>query len=189
MMRAFWAVSISICLASVAIAENYTTGKIIIKPDSSPAESHQVYSSSPGISLAVSGGGARGLAVIGILKVLEREHIRIKCVAGVSIGSIVTGLYACGYSPEEIEQIAYQVNWGEILSPSPTRKTLLTTQKGQAEKSLFNLRFQNWKPVIPQAITSAQKLSQLLERLTARGGIRSSISFDYLNPPLRVSLH
>jgi NTE family protein len=184
MRRVCMALLSIIFLAIVANADN--PSKIIIKPTLFPAQSYQATTSEPGIGLAVSGGGARGLAVIGILKVLDREHIKIKFASGVSIGSIVMGLYACGYSPDEIEQIAYQVNWSDILSPGPPRRTLLTTQKGQAEKSLFNLRFQGWKPVIPQAITSAQKLSQLLERLTARGGIRSSISFDYLNPPLRV---
>ncbi|HBC46992.1 MAG TPA: hypothetical protein DCZ43_08100, partial [candidate division Zixibacteria bacterium] len=110
--------------------------KIIIKPPSIPGELRSLQNLEPGIGLAVSGGGARGLAVIGILKVLEREHIRVKFAAGVSIGSIVMGLYSCGYSPEEIEQIAYQINWTDLLSPGPTRRTLLTSQMGQVEKSL-----------------------------------------------------
>jgi NTE family protein len=163
-----------------------TTRTIIIKPDlySQPADFRN--SDLPGIGLAISGGGARGLAVIGVLKVLERENIKIDFIAGVSMGGIIGGLYSCGYSAAEIEKIAYDVNWGDILSPSPSRSTLLITQKGQAEKSLFKLRFQGWKPVMPRAITSAQKLSQLLERLTARGGIRSSISFDNLDPAIRI---
>ncbi len=185
-MRAFLAILLVLVTSSASLADN--GGKIIIKPDLSPAQmrSGLVSGSTPGINLAISGGGARGLAVIGILKVLEREHIRINFIAGVSMGSIVGGLYSCGYTPEEIEQIANQTNWLEILSSRPYRKTLLTTQKGQAEKSLFRIGFQGWKPVMPRAITSAQRLSQFLDKLTARGGIRSSISFDYLNPPLRV---
>ncbi len=186
LIRAFLALLLFLITSSTALADN--AGKIIIKPDISPAQmqSGSVSGSTTGINLAISGGGARGLAVIGILKVLEREHVRINFIAGVSMGSIVGGLYSCGYTPEEIEQIAIHTNWIEILSSKPYRKTLLTTQKGQAEKSLFRIGFQGWKPVIPRAITSAQRLSQLLDKLTARGGIRSSISFDYLDPPLRV---
>jgi NTE family protein len=185
-MRSLLALLIAIFITCPALAGG--PDKIIIKPNLSPEESRYrtFYGNEPGIGLAISGGGARGLAVIGILKVLEREHIKVKFIAGVSIGSIIGGLYSCGYSPDEIERIAYQIDWGELLSTNPLRKTLLTTQKGQSEKSLFKLRFQNWRPVVPQAITSAQRLGQLLDKLTARGGIRSGISFDYLDPPLRV---
>jgi NTE family protein len=186
MMRILLALVIVISAISPATAGS--ADKIIIKPNLSPEElnSGTFYGADPGIGLAISGGGARGLAVIGILKVLEREHIKVKLIAGVSIGSIIGGLYSCGYSSDEIERIAYQINWSELLATNPMRKTLLTTQKGQSEKSLFKLRFQGWRPVVPQAITSAQRLSRLLDKLTARGGIRSGISFDYLNPPLRV---
>lgn len=142
--------------------------------------------SQPGIGLAISSGGARGFATVGVLKVLEREHIKINFIAGVSMGGIIGGLYACGYSPEEIENLAHNVNWNELFSPSPIRSTLLTTQKGQSEKSLLKIRFQDWRPVVPRGITSAQNIIFLLERLTSRAGIRSSISFDYLEPPLRI---
>ncbi len=139
-----------------------------------------------GIGLAFSGGGSRGLALIGVLKILERENINIDFIAGVSMGGIIGGLYSCGYSPEEIEQIALTVDWHELFSPSPQRSTLLITQKGQSEKSFLKVRFDGWKPVLPMAITSAQNLSIFLERLTSRGGIRSSFSFDYLDPPFRT---
>jgi NTE family protein len=140
----------------------------------------------PSIGLVLSGGGARGLAHIGVLKVLEREEIEIRIIAGVSMGGVVGGLYSAGYSPEEIERIALSVNWRELLSPNPLRESLLATQKGMAEKSIVRIRFSNWRPVIPGAVTSGQNLSQFLERLAARGGIRSSISFDYLDPPIRI---
>jgi NTE family protein len=170
-------------------ATEISSEKIIIRPRRSPQESiHKGVEndSLPGIGLAVSGGGARGLALIGVLKALDREGIKINFIAGVSMGGIIGGLYACGYTPDEIADIAQRVNWNDILSQSPQRKSLLTTQKGQSEKSLFSVRFQGWKPVIPRAITSAQKLNQLLESLTSRAGIRPNISFDYLNPPLRI---
>ena len=162
--------------------------KIIIKPQLSPLESRSPANSEikPGIALAVSGGGARGLALLGVLKSLEREHIKINFIAGVSMGGIIAGLYSCGYTPDEIERIALDVDWGQLLSPGPLRSTLLTSQKGQSEKSLIKIRFHGFRPIMPRAITAAQNLGFFLEKLTAKGGIRSSINFDYLNPPLRV---
>ena len=56
----------------------------------------------PRIGLVLSGGGALGLAHIGVLKVLEELHVPVDCVAGTSMGAIVGGLYAAGYAPEEI---------------------------------------------------------------------------------------
>ena len=163
--------------------------KIIIMPGYSPSE---LFSSGfangpkPAIGLVLSGGGARGLAHIGVLKVLESEENNIRIIAGVSRGGVIGGLYSAGYSPEEIERIALNVNWLELFSPNPLRGSLLATQKGLPEKSLITIRFSNWRPVIPGAITSGQRLSQFLESLAARGGIRSSISFDYLDPPIRI---
>jgi len=166
-----------------------TTSKIIIKPDYSPSQilsSDLSNGSRRSIGLVLSGGGARGLAHIGVLKVLDRENIKVRIIAGVSMGGVIGGLYSAGYSPDEIERIALNVNWRELLSPNPLRQSLLGTQKGLPEKSIVRIRFSNWRPVIPGAITSGQNLSQFLEKLAARGGIRSSISFDYLDPPLRI---
>ncbi|UCE67463.1 MAG: BamA/TamA family outer membrane protein [Candidatus Zixiibacteriota bacterium] len=176
-------------LAPVSCSQADSTDKIIISPSYSPS---QIFPSDfedglkPGIGLVLSGGGARGLAHIGVLKVLESENIDIRIIAGVSMGGVVGGLYSAGYRPEEIEQIALRVNWLELFSPNPLRGSLLATQKGLPEKSLITIRFSDWRPVIPGAITSGQNLSQFLEKLATRAGIRSSVSFDYLDPPIRI---
>jgi NTE family protein len=178
-----------IALTVIGDAQSPIGQKIIIKPEFSPQEmnwSANDNNTEPGIGLALSGGGARGLALIGVLKVFEKEQIKINFISAVSMGGIIGGLYSCGYSPEEIENIALDLKWSELLSPMPLRSTLLTSQKGQSEKSLIKIRFEGLKPVVPRAITSGQNLSLLLENLTARGGVRPSISFDYLNPPLRI---
>ncbi len=163
--------------------------KIIIKLDISPSESYASFMSNDlesGVGLALSGGGSRGLAHIGVLRVLDRENINVAFIAGVSMGGIIGGLYSSGYSPDELERIALDVRWKELFSQSPMRSSLLATQKDRSEKSLVKIRFDNWRPVLPRAITSGQNLNQFLEALTARAGIRSSISFDYLNPRLRI---
>lgn len=163
--------------------------KIIIKLEISPSESYTSYVShdrQPGVGLALSGGGSRGLAHIGVLKVLDRENINIAFIAGVSMGGIIGGLYSSGYSPGELERIALDVQWMKLFSQNPLRSSLLATQKDRSEKSLVKIRFDNWRPVLPRAITSGQNLNQFLEALTSRAGVRSSISFDYLDPPLRI---
>ena len=163
--------------------------KIIIKTGHSPTDLHnfgEILQDDPGISLALSGGGARGLAHIGVLKVLREEGIRIDFIAGVSMGGIIGGLYSSGYSPEELEDIALNADWRQLFSPSPLRNSLLTSQKGLSEKSIVRIRFNGWKPSIPRAITSGQNLSQFLDNLVSRRGIRSNISFDYLEPPMKI---
>lgn len=176
-------------LISSAFTPAYSDDAIIIRPDYYPS---QLFSpgfdgeSGPGIGLVLSGGGARGLAHIGVLKALEEEDINVNLIVGVSMGGVVGGLYSAGYSPEEIERIALNVDWTQLFSTGPLRRSLLGSQKGLSEKSLIKIRFDKWKPVIPGAITSGQYLSQFLEKLCTRGGIRSSISFNYLDPPLRI---
>jgi NTE family protein len=63
------------------------------------------YSYAQKVGLVMSGGGASGIAHIGVLKALEENNIPVNCIAGTSIGSIIGGLYASGYSPLEIERM------------------------------------------------------------------------------------
>lgn len=163
--------------------------KIIIIFDSSPSELDNYLSRSgeyQGIGLVLSGGGSRALAHIGVLKVFDDAGIDINIIAGVSMGGIIGGLYSAAYSPEEIESIALSIEWGRLLSRSPVRSALPQTRKDRTEKSIVKIRFDKWKPVLPKAFTTGQNLWQYLETLSARSGIRPSIDFDYLNPPLRI---
>ena len=59
----------------------------------------------PKIGLALGGGGARGMAHIGVIRALEQQHIPIDYIAGTSMGAIIGGLYACGYTPDEMEAL------------------------------------------------------------------------------------
>ena len=81
------------------------------------------------IGLVLGGGGARGAAHIGILKVLEREHIPIHAIAGTSVGAIVGSLYASGHSPEEIEKIIGSLDWAELFRDDTGREVPPMRQK------------------------------------------------------------
>lgn len=99
------------------------------------------------IGLALSGGGARGAAHIGVLKVLEREGIKIDCIAGTSFGSIVGGLFAAGYSADEIETFI-TANWQDIFSNQPERARAPLLQ-GQNLRQLAHLNLQGLNPSLP----------------------------------------
>ena len=146
----------------------------------------------PKIGLALSGGGARGLAQIGILKVLEREKIPIDFIAGTSMGGILGGLYAAGYSVEELEKIAKDIDWNDLLTDTPPRLSLFLSQREEKEGSLFQFRLDGLKLYIPTALTSGQKLTNLFTNLTMRANLTSKwfqkpyLSFDNLKIPFRA---
>lgn len=137
------------------------------------------------VGLALSGGGARGFTQIGILKVLEKEKIPIDFIAGTSMGGIIGGLYACGYSAEELEELALKIDWMDLLSDTPPRLSLLLTQREERERSFLKIRFDGFKPYIPQALTSGQKVSNLLTDLTMRANFLARSDFDRLKIPFR----
>lgn len=78
----------------------------------------------PRLCLVLSGGGARGLAHIGVLRELEAMHVPVDCVAGTSFGAIVGGLYAAGYSPAEIEALSTSLDWTALVRDQPDRRHL-----------------------------------------------------------------
>jgi len=140
----------------------------------------------PKIGLALSGGGARGLAQIGVLHILEENKIPIDFIVGVSMGSVVGGLYAAGYSPTQIQEIVKKINWDEIIIDKPPRSSLFISQKEQRDRPILQIRFKNFKPVIPQSLTAGQKLSSILTDITMRVAYQSSSNFDNLKVPFRA---
>ena len=90
----------------------------------------------PKIGLALSGGGAKGLAHIGLLQAIDSVGLDVEYVAGTSMGAIVGGLYAVGYSGKEIEKIASQMNWDRILSNKSSYDLLILPKKNNAGKYL-----------------------------------------------------
>ncbi len=146
----------------------------------------------PLVGLALSGGGARGLAQIGILKVLEREGIPIDLIVGTSMGGVVGGLYAAGYSAEELERIALDIDWNDLLSDTPARLSLFLSQREEKEGSLFQFRLDGIKPYVPSALTSGQKLTGLFTDLIMQAELTSKwfsqpySSFDNLRIPFRA---
>ncbi len=142
--------------------------------------------SRPRIGLALSGGGARGLAQIGVLKEFERCGLQVDLIAGTSMGGIIGGLWAAGYTADSIEQLTKSVKWSGFFSDKPRRSSLFLTQREHGEKYLLAIRFEGFKPTIPKALTGGQKLNSLLTKLALEPNYRSRHNFDNLKIPLRI---
>jgi NTE family protein len=122
----------------------------------------------PRIGLVLSGGGARGVAHIGVLKVLEEQHVPIDAIAGTSMGAVVGGLYASGLSAREIEAIMTSLNWQEAFRDLPPREDLTLRRKQEDQNFLvkFPLGIRGGKVLLPKGLIQGQRLNQILRRLT-----------------------
>ena len=143
----------------------------------------------PKIALVLSGGGARGVAAIGVLKVFERAHIPIDLLVGNSIGSIIGGLYASGYSPAQLQKMVDTTNWDEVLSygDQVRREDMFLDKKIERDKSILVLRFNGLEPVIPSAFSSGQNLTNYLNTATLQSVYHPDPSFDCLRVPFRAT--
>jgi NTE family protein len=140
----------------------------------------------PRIGLVLSGGGARGAAHVGVLKVLEQAHIPIDAVAGTSMGAVVGGLYASGLSPREIESIMTSLNWQDAFRDKPPREDLTFRRKQEDQNFLVKFPFgiRGSRIQLPKGLIQGQKLNQILRRLTLP--VARVTNFDDLPTPFRA---
>jgi predicted acylesterase/phospholipase RssA len=138
------------------------------------------------VGLTLSAGGALGLAHIGVLKVLEREQIPISCISSNSMGSIIGGLYAAGYSAAQIESIAVNMDWEELLTPSILRTTRYLPKSQQSHKYVFRWSHDKFIPSVPSEIISLQQVEFVLMKLLSKIEYDTEYSFDSLEIPIRV---
>lgn len=133
------------------------------------------------IGLALSGGGAKGFAHIGVLKVLEEENIPIDLVSGTSMGAIVGGLYAIGYTPETLEELALEQDWTGLFNDRPGRAFMSFEQRKEAEQFLLSLPFENGRVQLPSGLINGHGVMMLLARLTQ--SVHDQYRFDGLPIP------
>ena len=141
----------------------------------------------PKVGLVLSGGAARGLAHIGVLKALEEQGIRIDAIAGTSMGAVVGGLYASGYGIQELETLATTLDWQQALSDAPPRKDVPFRRKQDDRDFLVKqkLSFRDDGSLgLPLGVIQGQNLALLLEsKLAHTADIRD---FDKLPIPFRA---
>ncbi|WP_276496395.1 patatin-like phospholipase family protein [Pontibacter litorisediminis] len=135
----------------------------------------------PKIGLVLSGGGAKGMAHIGVLKVLEEAGIRPDYITGTSMGSLVGALYALGYSASEIEQIALSQDWEMLLSNQVPLSQIAIEEKEYYSRYLLELPVNGTRISFPSGLIEGQALNNLLIRLTR--GAHSIQDFEDLPIP------
>jgi len=140
----------------------------------------------PRIGLVLSGGGARGAAHIGVLKVLEENHVPVDAIAGTSMGAVVGGLYASGLTASDIERVMTSVDWQDAFSDRPPRKDLNFRRKLEDQTYLvkFPLGLKGRQFRLPRGLVQGQKLTQILRGLTLP--VAQVQSFDDLAIPFRA---
>ena len=117
------------------------------------------------VGVVLSGGGAKGLAHVGVLKVLEEAGVRVDYIAGTSMGAIVGGLYASGYSATQLDSLFRAVDFSTVIQDELPRKAKTFYEKEASEKYAISLPFDNFKLSLPQSISKGQNTYNLLIRL------------------------
>jgi NTE family protein len=142
----------------------------------------------PRIALVLSGGGARGIASVGVLQSLEQHQIPIDLIVGTSMGSIVGGLYASGYSVRELKSLVDTTIWADVISYSDetARRDLFLDQKNREERSFLAVRFRGFEPIIPSAFSTGQRLTNLLNLLSLQALYHPNPGFDDLQVTFRA---
>ena len=110
------------------------------------------------VGLVLSGGGAKGMAHIGALKVIEELGVRIDYIGGTSTGAIVGGLYAVGYSAVQIDSIFKEINFSELIQDDLPRSTKTFFEKYESERYVLTLPFQDFKISLPSSISKGQNM-------------------------------
>lgn len=140
----------------------------------------------PRLGLVLSGGGARGLAHVGVLKVLEREHIPVDVITGTSMGAIIGGLYASGMSAEDLDRELSKIAWDRLFASRVDRQDLSQRRKEEDFEFSATIEFglREGEVRVPTGTLSSRGLEALLRRLTLP--VRNVRQFDRLPTPFRA---
>lgn len=127
---------------------------------------HAQQKDNPKVGLVLSGGGAKGLAHIGALKVLEEAGVRIDYIGGSSMGAIIGALYASGYTIQELDSIFHVTNFNILIQDDLPRSAKTFYEKEDTEKYALSLPFDDFKINFPTGLSKGQNIYNLMARLT-----------------------
>lgn len=120
----------------------------------------------PKIGYVFSGGGAKGMAHVGVLKVLEEVGLQPDYITGTSMGSIMGGLYSIGYSADEIAEMIESVDWSSVLTNEIPADQVIMRRKDDYTRFVVEMPIYQGKPELPSGLIEGQKLSELFSELT-----------------------
>ncbi|MEK6480272.1 patatin-like phospholipase family protein [Catalinimonas sp. 4WD22] len=131
-----------------------------------PLSAQQTGENYPKVGLVLSGGGAKGMAHVGALKVLEDVGIVPDYITGTSMGSLVGALYAMGYTAEEMEELLINMSWDQVLSDNIPLREVTIEEKPYYGRYLVELPVNGLKVSLPRGVLEGQRLSELFSKLT-----------------------
>lgn len=148
------------------VAALFTTGSVFLPLSTALAAAP----TAPRVGLALSGGGARGLAHVGVLKVLEELRVPVHCVTGTSMGAIVAGTYASGVPLAEMEKSVIEANWDDMFRDAPPRADVASRRKVDDYKTLFAPEFglKDGQLELPKGVISGVSIHAFFRKLTER---------------------
>ncbi len=126
----------------------------------------EVVQDDPKVGLVLSGGGAKGLAHIGVLKKIEEAGIRIDYIGGTSMGAIIGGLYAAGYSANQLDSIFNAVDFDRLIQDNIPRSAKTFYEKNETDKYAITLPFEGFHIRLPSGISKGQNVYNLFSKLT-----------------------
>ncbi|MFD2724976.1 patatin-like phospholipase family protein [Hyunsoonleella rubra] len=129
------------------------------------AQTNEQEEGRPKIGLVLSGGGAKGLAHVGVLKVIDSLGLKIDYVAGTSMGAIVGSLYASGYSGQELDSIFNSLDFDKVINDDLPRASKAFNERNNAERYAITLPFEDLKLKLPSALSRGQNTYNALTRL------------------------
>ena len=141
----------------------------VLSPLSAQASSEDEESAQrPKVALVLSGGGARGFSHVGVIKVLEELGVKVDIVTGTSMGSMVGGGYASGYSVEQMRDIILSVNWKEMFALRPNRDEINWRRRQDDLKGLGagEIGLSDKGALLPDSVVPAQHLEIFLRSIT-----------------------
>jgi NTE family protein len=159
---------------------------VLVLTLAAPLTAEEPVKEEPKLVLVLSGGGARGIAHIGVIRVLEELHIAPDLIVGTSMGSIIGGLYAAGWSVDEMEEIVQIIDWNRIFTDRVERQNRSFRRKQDDRPVLIQgrLYFEGFKPVIPSGVIRGQRLELALRIIEALSPAEAD--FDQLPIPYRA---
>jgi len=137
----------------------------------------------PKIGLSLSGGGAKGMAHVGILKAIDKAGLKIDYITGTSMGSIIGAMYAAGYSAEQIDVIARDLNWEKLLSGKPSYNDINLFEKDEYENYSVSIPFNKGKPVFNTGMIESEEIWLQFSEIFFP--VRHIKNFDEFNIPFK----
>ena len=119
----------------------------------------------PKIGLVLSGGGAKGLAHIGVLKAIDRSGLKIDYIAGTSMGAIVAAMYAAGYSGEQIEEMSKKTEWMKLINSRPVLQDISIEEKDEFDNYTITLPMKGFVPQISTGFFTPYQVMTYLQEI------------------------